>query len=174
MRPTTPVPQGKAHPIAPAGLLLDLMYLLLFSMNLTPHFFLCLGMSGGGDFLIIVDGVIQSILEFTETRKHRHGGSKQILRKDEGCWEQRSLGGRGDVASTERRRWGVPVAMIMITLHRLSLDNKSSWRILGTRHGNIWETGIETNGRIAASAGSKSTVDAEWHPGWSQMPVARG
>jgi len=67
--------QGGAHPIAPAALLLDLMYLPLFSVNLASHFVLGLALSSGCALLVVVfDGVIQGVLELIETRKYGHCG----------------------------------------------------------------------------------------------------
>lgn len=76
--------QEGTHPIAPTALLLDLMFPPLFSMDLAPHFVLGLAVPGRGPLLVVVDGVIQSIPELTETRKCRHDGDRS--REAEGDW----------------------------------------------------------------------------------------
>ena len=66
--------QGGTHPITPAGLPLDILYLPLFSVNLAPYFILGLAVPGWSAPLVVIDDVIQGVLEFIEARKHGHGG----------------------------------------------------------------------------------------------------
>jgi len=50
------------------------MHLPLFSVDLASDFLLGLAVTCGSDFLVLVDGVVQGVLELVETREHRHGG----------------------------------------------------------------------------------------------------
>lgn len=50
------------------------MYLIFFSVDLTPYFVLGLTVPSGSVLSVVVNDVIQGILERTETRKYRHGG----------------------------------------------------------------------------------------------------
>ena len=66
--------QGGAHPIAPAALLLDILYLPLFSVNLVPDLVLGLAVSSGSLLSVVVGDVIQGVPKLIETREYRHCG----------------------------------------------------------------------------------------------------
>jgi len=83
-------PQESAHLIAPTALLLDLVYLPLFSVDLAPHFLLGFAVPGRSVFSVIVNDVIQGVLELIETRKCRHGGIEMDITER---WRGRIGGG---------------------------------------------------------------------------------
>ena len=71
----------RARLVAPTALLLDLVFFPFFPMDLSPHLGLRLAVSCGSVLLVIVDGIIQCVFEFIETRKYGHGRIEMVIAK---------------------------------------------------------------------------------------------